>query len=126
MRYRQQIKLTNAWIKRYAQSIGAPLQQKNNAFIAPSTMPAIFWQCFPNPPLHNCVVIHGSQQFIYSKPLVSGMVLDCELTLVKRKKLDTYTFFVFELTCKYNNCICVVSTTTLKQVGVSTEVKSNK
>lgn len=129
-RLQLQIHVTSDWISQYAQSIDAPLQMMNGKFIAPSTMPIIFWQEFD---IHwlkgDAALIHGTQHFSYEAPITAGMVLDCELALTnvaqKVGKQGVLTFFTHTLVCKCDGKLIVTAETVLIQVGDSHEKTYN-
>lgn len=126
----QQLYVTAEWISQYAQSIDAPLQMIDGKFIAPSTMPIIFWQEFDIPWLKKArALIHGTQRFSYEEPLTAGMLLDCELTLTnveeKVGKQGMLTFLTHTLVCKRNDNLIVTAETVLIQVGDSREKTYN-
>ncbi|MFF2754132.1 MaoC family dehydratase N-terminal domain-containing protein [Psychrobacillus sp. NPDC058041] len=118
----EQLYVTDEWISRYAQSIESPLQTIHGKLIAPVTMPIIFWQAFDIPWLKNdAPLIHGTQQFSYKSPVIAGMTLDCELTLMKVDKKEgkqgMLTFFTHKLECKCEGNLIVAAQTVLIQVG---------
>lgn len=118
----QQLYVTDEWISRYAQSIEAPLQKIDGKFIAPSTMPIIFWQEFDIPWLKEArALIHGTQRFSYETPITAEMVLDCELTLTNAEekvgKQGMLTFLTHTLVCKCKDDLVVTAETVLIQVG---------
>ena len=117
------IHVTAKWIKEYAQSIEAPLQKINGKLIAPSTMPIIFWTFFDVPLLKQHNILHGSQQFIYNRPIQEGMVLQCELALTnieqKMSKSGAMTLYTYTLICMENETEIAVAKTVLIQVGES-------
>lgn len=122
----QRIQVTDEWIGEYAQSIDAPIQTFQGKLIAPSTMPIIFWQFFEETSKQNSSpLLHGSQQFLYKEPITAGMILDCELALVKTEKKSgksgNLTLFTYNLTCNCEGRNIVIATTTLIQVGASHE-----
>lgn len=121
-RVQKQLNISAQWISRYAHGIEAPLQRIDGDLIAPATMPIIFWQEFDIPwldPLEP--YIHGSQTFSYVAPIREGMVLDCELSLIKvdRKagRQGVLTLFSHTLTCIYDGKLIVTAETVLIQVG---------
>lgn len=117
------IHVTAEWITAYAQSIEAPLQKMNGELIAPSTMPIVFWEFFDVPLLKQHNILHGSQQFIYTRPIQEGMVLQCELALTnieqKTGKRGTMTLYTYTLVCMENETEIAVAKTVLIQVGDS-------
>lgn len=122
----QRIHVTDEWIREYAQSIDAPLQIVQGKLIAPSTMPILFWQFFKETSNQtSSPILHGSQQFLYKEPITSGMVLDCELTLIKTEKKSgksgSLTLFTYELIYECEGKNIGITTTTLIQVGASHE-----
>ncbi|MFJ7972702.1 MaoC family dehydratase N-terminal domain-containing protein [Psychrobacillus sp. NPDC096389] len=126
----KQLQVTAEWISQYAQSIEFPLQTMDGKFIAPSTMPIIFWQEFDIPWLTgDKALIHGTQSFLYEEPIKAGMVLDCELMLTnveeKAGKQGLFTFLTHTLVCKYKDNLIVTAETVLIQVGDSREKTYN-
>ena len=120
-----QILVTEDWIREYAQSIDSPLQILQGKLVAPSTMPVIFWQFFKETSSHQLPTLHGSQKFYYEEPITAGMILDCELELLKSEekngKTGKLTLFTYSLTCKCKEKIIVIATTILIQVGETSE-----
>jgi len=120
----QQIHITADWIRLYAQSIEAPMQTLHGDLIAPATMPIVFWQVFDIPwlKLNNVVpYIHGTQQFTYEKPIIAGMILDCQLSLLKVEekvsRKGILTLYYYELVCHCETNLIVTAETVLIQVG---------
>lgn len=101
---RFQVQLTTENIVRYAHSIASPLQRIGGAAVAPSTMPVTFWKIADVPWLPmQAAMIHGTQQFAYQAPLMAGMNLNCELSLVavrrKTGRSGLLTFYTHYLIC---------------------------
>lgn len=122
---RTTLHVTAEWITSYAESIGAPKQLANGVLIAPSTMPIVFWQEFDIPGMEQeQPVIHGDQQFLYERPVVAGMTLDCELSLLtkehKKGRQGPLTLFTYMLVCSCGGQPVVTSETVLirKEAGV--------
>ncbi|GIO31048.1 MULTISPECIES: FAS1-like dehydratase domain-containing protein [Paenibacillus] len=119
---RQRIAVTEEWISRYADSISAPLQTLDGKWMAPATMPVIFWQEFDIPWLKaDGPWIHGSQRFAYSAPITAGMVLDCELSLTKVEtkegRLGMLTLYTHTLACCSGGDLIVTAETVLIRAG---------
>lgn len=117
-----QLYITNEWITEYAQSIKAPLQILHGRLIAPATMPVIFWQAFDIPWLDlEMSLIHGSQHFAYEQPITAGMLLHCELSLIKVEqkigRTGPLTFFTHSLVCTCGNALIVTADTVLIKVN---------
>lgn len=121
----QQLHITEQWIREYARSINSPLQFFQGKLIAPSTMPIIFWPFFKETANQDSPVLHGSQKFLYEELMTAGMLLDCELALLKMEekkgKTRKLTLSTYELTCKCEGRLIVVATTILIQVGETNE-----
>ncbi|WP_379127307.1 MaoC family dehydratase N-terminal domain-containing protein [Paenibacillus sp. sgz500958] len=103
-RIRFKVQLTEESIIRYANSIHSPLQRIGGVVIAPSTMLVTFWKVENSPWLHTEEVwVHGSQQFYYHAPLLAGMNLECELSLVKVESKNgrqgSLTLYTHSLIC---------------------------
>lgn len=121
----QQIHVTEDWIRDYAHSINSPIQLMKGKLVAPSTMPVIFWQFFKEHSSHQLPILHGSQKFYYEEPITAGMILDCELILLKsvekNGKTGKLTLNTYNLTCKCEEKIIVIATTILIRVGETHE-----
>ena len=120
----QQIQVSAKWIREYADSIHSPIQLLQGKLVAPSTMPVIFWQFFKETS-DQIPMLHGSQKFYYEQPITAGMILDCELQLLKTEekkgKTGKLTLFTYCLTCMCKGKLIVQATTILIQVGESNE-----
>jgi len=121
-RVQKRLDISAQWITQYAQCIESPLQRINGDLIAPATMPIIFWQEFDIPWLDPFEpYIHGSQNFLYVKPIREGMVLDCELALskIERKagRQGVLTLSTHTLTCTCDGEPIVTAETVLIRVG---------
>lgn len=119
---RFQVQLTEDSIVQYAHSIKSPLQKIGGAAIAPSTMPVTFWKVEDAPWLHKKeTLIHGAQQFFCHAPLMAGMNLACELSLVnmeqKNGKQGVLNLYVHSLVCYYQgNPIVTAETILIEQM----------
>lgn len=119
----QSLHITTDWIIAYTQSIESPLQYINHQLIAPVTMPVLFWQSFE--PIGALTtdqpVLHGYQRFAYETPIIAGMILDCELTLIdiqqKVGNKHKLTLFNYQLIGYEEKQLIFTSNTTLIQVG---------
>ncbi|MMZ57650.1 hypothetical protein D1872_195920 [compost metagenome] len=114
--------VTAEWITDYLKSIEAPMQTKNDLLIAPATMPVLFWQYFDIPWLkRDTAMFHGSQSFSYDEPIVEGMILNCELSLLKIEKKTgrqgEMTLYTHSLVCKCRGKRIVTAETVLIQIG---------
>lgn len=115
---RFQVQLTTENIVQYAHSIASPLQRIGGAAVAPSTMPVTFWKTADVPwlPL-KAAMIHGTQQFTYHAPLMAGMNLNCELSLVavkhKTGRSGLLTFYTHSLICCHRGSPIAVAETVL-------------
>lgn len=101
---RFQVQLTTENIVQYAHSIGSPAQRIKGVAVAPSTMPVTFWSIQDVPWLHGkSAMIHGAQKFAYHAPLMAGMNLACELSLLavehKNGRSGVLTFYTHSLIC---------------------------
>lgn len=117
----QRIHVSAEMITQYAKSIEYPLQSVNGVLIAPATMPIIFWKEFDIPWLdRDMPLIHGSQHFSYETPVTAGMILDCELTLVKVEKKsgsrNNLTLYTHTLVCTCDGSLIVTAETVLISV----------
>ena len=106
------------------ESIDSPLQMFAGKRIAPSTMPTLFWQTFDLPMFNGkSSILHGSQQFTYKRPIVEGMVLDCDLQLSNQEQKNgrqgPLTLYTYTLICKENGEEILQATTILIEVGAS-------
>ncbi|MNI77486.1 hypothetical protein D3C73_1337830 [compost metagenome] len=117
-----QLQLTADSIVQYADSIGSPLQTIRGAAVAPSTMPVTFWtreDAFWLPKGH--AIILGTQQFNYHAPLIAGMSLDCELSLLrveqKTGRQGVLTFYTHSLVCCYRGKPIAAAETVLIGIG---------
>lgn len=103
-RIRFQVQLMADNIVQYAGSIGSPVQRIKGVAVAPSTMPVTFWRIEDVPWLHGkAAMIHGAQKFTYHAPLLAGMNLACELSLLsvehKTGRSGVLTFYTHSLIC---------------------------
>ncbi|NOU78060.1 hypothetical protein GC101_04120 [Paenibacillus sp. LMG 31459] len=115
---RFQVQLTTDNIVQYAHSIASPLQRIGGAAVAPSTMPVTFWKTADVPWLPmKAAMIHGTQQFTYHAPLMAGMNLNCELTLLavehKNGRSGVLTFYTHSLFCCHRGSPIAVAETVL-------------
>ncbi|MNO47873.1 hypothetical protein D3C76_381970 [compost metagenome] len=119
---RFQVQLTTDSIVQYANSINSPLQRIGGAAIAPSTMPVTFWKIEDAPWLHKeSTMLHGAQQFYYHAPLMAGMNLACELSLVKVEQKNgrqgVLNLYTHSLVCYHQGNPIAVAETVLIGIG---------
>ncbi|MDQ0195263.1 FAS1-like dehydratase domain-containing protein [Paenibacillus wynnii] len=119
---RFQVQLTPDNIEQYANSIDSPLQKIGGVVIAPSTMPVTFWKMEDAPWLDREVaMIHGTQQFYYHAPLMAGMILTCELSLLKVEQKNgrqgLLTFYTHSLVCCHRGSPIAAAETVLIRIG---------
>lgn len=119
---RFQIQLTPDSIVLYANSIHSPLQRIGGVAVAPSTMPVIFWKIEDAPWLHKeTTMIHGTQKFYYHAPLMAGMDLNCELSLLKTEQKNgrqgVLTLYTHSLVCYHRGNPIVEAETVLIGTG---------
>ncbi|MGV2881727.1 FAS1-like dehydratase domain-containing protein [Paenibacillus taichungensis] len=119
---RFQIQLTPDSIAQYANSINSPLQRIGGVAVAPSTMPVTFWTMEDAPWLHKeTTMIHGTQKFYYHAPLMAGMDLNCELSLLKAEpkngRQGVLTLYTHSLICYHQGNPIAVAETVLIGIG---------
>jgi hypothetical protein len=119
---RFQVQLTADSIMQYANSIDSPLQRIRGVAVAPSTMPVTFWKIEDAPWLSKeAAMIHGTQQFCYQVPLMAGMNLACELSLLaveqKNGRQGVLTFYTHSLVCCHRGNRVAVAETVLIGIG---------
>lgn len=115
---RFQVQLTMGNIVQYAHSIASPVQRIKGVAVAPSTMPVTFWSIEDVPWLRGKrTMIHGTQKLTYHAPLLAGMNLACELSLlaVERKngRSGLLTFYTHSLLCYHQGSLIAEAETVL-------------
>jgi len=119
---RFQVLLTPDNIIAYAASIHSPLQSIGDTWMAPATMPVTFWQIKDVPWLRKEeTLLHGAQRFTYQTPLLAGMKLDCELSLLKAEPKNgsrgALTVYTHSLVCYHQGRLLAVAETVLLGIG---------
>ncbi|AIQ42198.1 MaoC family dehydratase N-terminal domain-containing protein [Paenibacillus sp. FSL R7-0297] len=113
-----QVQLMADNILQYADSIASPVQRIKGAVIAPSTMPVTFWSIEDVPWLHGKgTMIHGTQQLTCHAPLLAGMNLACELSLLavehKNGRGGLLTLYTLSLVCYHRGSLIAEAETVL-------------
>ncbi|OWA37430.1 hypothetical protein B9G55_05080 [Saccharibacillus sp. O16] len=98
-------RLTSQSVLAYARALDMPLSSHSGRWIAPPTMPVVFWNIIDAPWLRpDNSYLHGRQSFVYAKPLLADSTLDCVLILThseqKKGRSGPLTLYTHLMTCK--------------------------